>query len=346
MFRFAHPEYLYALALVPVVVLLYILMRSWQRRTLKRLGDINVMQSLYDDASPGKSVLKLILFSAAYICIVIGLANPQFGSKLEEVKRKGVDIIVALDVSNSMLCEDIRPSRLERAKQAMSRLIDKLQNDRIGIVVFAGEAYVQLPITTDYSAAKLFLPSIEPDMIPTQGTAIGAAIDLSVKSFSENKKRNKALIIITDGENHEDNAIEAAKNAADQGIIVYTIGMGSPEGAPIPVVHNGVQVDYKKDESGNTVITKLNELMLREIAANGKGDFIRATNSDDGLNIILTKINKMEKEEFGSKMYTEYDDKFQYFLAAGLLFLVLDFFVSGRRSEWLRKLNLFGEEKR
>jgi Ca-activated chloride channel homolog len=282
----------------------------------------------------------------AYMCVVVGLANPQFGSKLEEVKRKGVDIIVALDVSNSMLCEDIRPSRLERSKQALSRLLDKLQNDRIGIIVFAGEAYVQLPITTDYSAAKLFLPSIEPDMIPTQGTAIGAAIDLAVKSFTENEKKNKALIIITDGENHEDNAIEAAKNAAESGVITYTIGMGSPEGAPIPVYHNGVRADYKKDENGNTVITKLNEAMLREIAANGKGEFIRATNSDDGLSLILDKVNKMEKKEFGSKVYTEFDDKFQYFLTAGLLILILEFFVSRRKSEWLKRLNLFGEGKK
>jgi Ca-activated chloride channel family protein len=274
------------------------------------------------------------------------LANPQFGSKLEEVKRKGVDIIVALDVSNSMLCEDIRPSRLERAKQALSRLLDKLQNDRIGIIVFAGEAYVQLPITTDYGAAKLFLPGIEPDMIPTQGTAIGSAIDMAVKSFTGNDKRNKALIIITDGENHEDNAVEAVKNAAENGIITYTIGMGSPDGGPIPVYHNGVQVDFKKDQSGTTVITKLDEAMLREIAANGKGEFVRATNSDDGLSLILDKVNKIDKKEFGSKVYTEYEDKFQYFLAAGLIILIFEFFISTKRSEWLRRLNLFGENKK
>ncbi len=346
MFRFAHTEYLYALGLIPVIILCYVLMRLWQTRTLKKLGEVSVIKSLYDDASHGKSVIKLILFSLAYICIVVALANPQFGSKLEEVKRKGVDIIVALDVSNSMLCEDIRPSRLERAKQALSRLLDKLQNDRIGIIVFAGEAYVQLPITTDYGAAKLFLPGIEPDMIPTQGTAIGSAIDMAVKSFTGNDKRNKALIIITDGENHEDNAVEAVKNAAENGIITYTIGMGSPDGGPIPVYHNGVQVDFKKDQSGTTVITKLDEAMLREIAANGKGEFVRATNSDDGLSLILDKVNKIDKKEFGSKVYTEYEDKFQYFLAAGLIILIFEFFISTKRSEWLRRLNLFGENKK
>jgi Ca-activated chloride channel family protein len=281
----------------------------------------------------------------AYSLIVVGLANPQIGTKLEEVKREGVDIIIALDVSNSMKAEDIKPSRLERSKQAISRLIDKLENDRIGVIVFAGNAYVQLPITTDFAAAKLFLGSIDTDIIPTQGTAIGSAIDLAMESFVGQDNKHKALVIITDGENHEDDAVEAAKKANEAGIIIHTIGMGSPEGAPIPVYRNGVQVDFMKDHNGTTVITKLDQVGLEKIAAEGKGQFIRASNSDDGLNTILNEITKMDKKSFGSKMFTEYEDRFQYFIGAGLLFLIIEFLVSNRKNRAVQRLDLFGEKK-
>ncbi|MCX6292466.1 MAG: VWA domain-containing protein [Bacteroidetes bacterium] len=346
MFRFAHPTYLYWLALVPVAVVLFLLMTYSKKKSVKKFSDSVLYKQLASDVSSAKPVLKLVLFLVAYSLLVVGLANPQIGTKLEEVKREGVDIIIALDVSNSMKAEDIKPSRLERSKQAISRLIDKLENDRIGIIVFAGNAYVQLPITTDFAAAKLFLTSIDCDMIPTQGTAIGAAIDLATQSFVGKDNKHKALIIITDGENHEDDAIEAAKKANEEGVIIHTIGMGSPEGAPIPVYRNGVQVDFMKDHDGNTVLTKLDQLTLEKIAGEGKGQFIRASNSDDGLNTILNEVTRMDKKSFGTKMFTEYEDRFQYFIGAGLLFLLIEFMISNRKSKLLAKLNLFGEEKK
>ena len=301
--------------------------------------------------------MKFILLLFALGFIILGLANPQIGSKMEEVKREGVDLMIALDVSNSMLAEDIKPNRLERAKQAISKLIDKLHNDRIGLIVFGGEAYVQLPITTDYSAAKLFLSIISTDIVPTQGTAIGEAIKLSIRAFSsdydnpkysgqnpqQSTQKNKAIIIITDGENHEDNAIEEAKNAADKGIIVHTIGMGLVKGAPIPAYYRGRQIGFRKDRDGNTIITKLNEAMLQQIASSGNGVYIRANNIQTGLNALFTELNKMEKVKFGSKMFTDYEDRFQYPIAIALFLLILELIIAERKSKWLSKMNLFGK---
>lgn len=346
MLRFAHQEYLFALALVPVVVMLFIVMVYSKKRAMKRFGDSFLYMQLTPDVSKTKPVLKLITFLLAYSLIVVGLANPQLGTKLEEVKREGVDIIVALDISNSMKAEDIKPNRLERSKQAISRLIDKLENDRIGLIVFAGNAYVQLPITTDFAAAKLFLTTIDCDMIPNQGTAIGSAIELAQQSYVGNDNKHKALIIITDGENHEDDAVEAAKKANEEGVIIHTIGMGSPEGAPIPIYKNGMQVDFLKDHDGHIVVTRLDQLGLEKIAAEGKGLFIRASNSDDGLSSVLNEIMKMNKKTFGAKVFTEYEDRFQYFLGAGLLILLIEFMISKRKSKWVQRLNLFGDVKR
>jgi Ca-activated chloride channel family protein len=345
MFRFAHPEYLYGLAAIPLIWLLYAFMIAWKRKARKKLGDANLISRLSQSSSRSKPFLQAILFTIGFFFLVTGVADPQIGTKLEEVKREGVDIIIALDVSNSMKCEDIKPSRLERAKQSISRLIDKLDNDRIGIIVFAGQAYVQLPITTDYSAAKLFLSSIDTDIIPTQGTAIGAAIDLAMQSYVGNDNKHKALIIITDGENHEDDAVEAAKKANEQGISIHTIGMGTIEGGPIPVYKNGVQVDFLKDQSGTTVITRLDALTLEKISAEGKGQFIRASNNDDALNTILSSINKMEKKSFGTKQFTDYEDRFQYFLAAALLFFILEFSLTNKRSKFIGRMNLFSVKK-
>ncbi len=346
MLRFAHPNYLFWLALVPVAVILFIVMIYSKKKAVKKFSDSSLFIKLSAETSRTKPVLKLVIFLIAYSLIAIGLANPQIGSKLEEVKRDGVDIVIALDVSNSMKAEDIKPSRLERSKQAISRLIDKLENDRIGIIVFAGTAYVQLPITTDFAAAKLFLSSIDTDIIPTQGTAIGSAIDLASQSFVGQDNKHKALIIITDGENHEDDAVDAAKKATAEGIIIHTIGMGSPEGAPIPIYKNGMQVDFLRDHDGHIVVTRLDQLALEQIAAEGKGQFIRASNNDDGLSTILNEIMKMNKKTFGTKIFTEYEDRFQYFIGAGLLILLLEFMISNRKSKWIQRLNLFGEVKR
>jgi len=346
MFRFAHPEYLYALAILPVILILFLAMSAWKKRSRKRLGEQNLISKLSEEYSRTKPVMKLILSLTALALIIIACANPQIGTRLEEVKREGVDIIIALDVSNSMKAEDIRPNRLERSKQSISRLIDGLENDRIGMIVFAGQAYVQLPITSDYAAAKLFLQSIETEMVPTQGTCIGCAIELAEKSFTGKDKKHKALIIITDGENHEEDAVEAAKKANEQGIILHTIGMGSLSGAPIPVYRNGMQVDFLKDHDGKTVITKLESLTLERIAAEGKGIFIQASNSDDGLASIFSQINKMEKKSFGTKQFTGFEDRFQYFLAAGLFLLLIEFSISERRSRIIQKMDLFNESKK
>lgn len=346
MVRFAHIDYLYCLALLPVVVILFILMVYFKKKAARKFSDSVLFVQLSSGGSTTKPALKMIAFLFAYSLIVIGLANPQIGTKLEEVKREGVDIIIALDVSNSMKAEDIKPNRLERSLQAISRLIDQLENDRIGMIVFAGSAYVQLPITTDFAAAKLFLSTIDCDIVPNQGTAIGSAIDLSRESYVGNDNKHKALILITDGENHEDDAIDAAKKANEEGLVIHTIGMGSPEGAPIPLYRNGVQFDFMKDQDGKTVVTKLDQLSLEKIAAEGKGQFIRATNSDDGLNAVMSEIMKMNKKTFGSKVFTEYEDRFQYFLGAGLLILLLEFLISNRKSKLIQRLNLFGEVKK
>jgi Ca-activated chloride channel family protein len=345
MLRFAHPEYLYLLAAIPAVLLAFIVMQIQKRKSLQKLGEIQLLKQLSADSSGFKPWLKGALISLALVLLVVGLANPQIGTRVEEVKREGVDIIVALDISNSMKAEDIRPNRLERAKQAISRLIDKLENDRIGIIVFAGQAYVQLPITTDFGAAKLFLSSVEPDIIPTQGTDIGAAIDLSLKSFVGNDNKHKALVIITDGEDNEGTGLEAAKKAHEDGVIIHTIGMGTENGAPIPVYKNGIQIDFMKDHQGSIVLSRLDQATLEKISAEGKGIFVRASNNDDGLSAVMKEISKMDKKAFGTKEYTGFEDRFQYFIGAGLLLLLVEFSMSNRKSKWLQRLNLFGEKK-
>jgi len=344
MFRFENTYFLYGLSLIPVFVIVFFFMLRWKKRALNKFGESSVINQLLPNVSKSRAVFKFVILMFAFASLMIGLANPQIGSKLEKVQRKGVDLIVALDVSNSMLAEDIKPNRLIRAKQAISKLVDRLQNDRIGIVVFAGTAYTQLPITSDYSAAKMFLSTVNTNVVSTQGTAIGSAIKLAEKSFSKGEKKNKAIIIITDGENHEDDAIEQAKIVADKGIIVHTIGMGLPKGAPIPVYKNQYSKDYKKDNSENTIITRLNETMLQQIAAAGKGTYVRANNTKAGLNKIFKEINKMEKVEFDSKIFTDYEDRFQYFIAFCLILLILEVFIFEKKSKWAGKLNLFREK--
>ena len=277
----------------------------------------------------------------AYGFLIIGLANPQTGSKLEKVQRKGSDLVIALDVSNSMLAQDIRPDRLTRAVQGITKLIDRLEGDRIGIVVFAGKAYVQLPITTDYSAAKMFLSTISTQMVPTQGTAIDAAIELSVKSFKEDD-RSKAIIIITDGENHEGDVMEAAKSAVEKGIKIFTIGMGSPDGSPIPLFDTyGRQTGYKTDRQGKTIVSRLDETTLQQLASAGNGIYIRASTGQDGLIKIIEEINTLEKQEIETRMFSEYEGRFQYFLAISLIFVILEFIVPEKKSRWAGRIKLF-----
>ncbi|MBA3706471.1 MAG: VWA domain-containing protein [Bacteroidetes bacterium] len=345
MFQLENTYYLYALGLIPVFIIIYLLMSRWRKKALRSYGDISVIQALFPDVSKAKRRWKFILYVIAFAFLIIGIVNPQVGTKLEEAKRVGADLMICLDVSNSMNAEDLQPNRLEKAKQAISKLVDKLDGDRIGIIVFGGEAYVQLPITTDYSAAKLFLESISTDMIPTQGTAIGKAIDLAIESFGKDEGKNKAIVIITDGENHEDDAIKAAESASEKGITIHTIGMGSADGSPIPVYRGNIREGFKKDKEGNTVVTKLNEQALQEIAAAGNGIYVRASNSDAGLNNVLGAVDKLEKKQFESKMYSDYEDRFQWFIAAALLLLVVEALLSERKSKIYERLNIFGEKK-
>ncbi len=345
MFRLAYPEFIYLLALLPVFIICYWIMKQWKKNALRRFGEMPMIRKLFPDVSISRPGIKFSLLMLAFAFLVAAVCGPLIGSKLEEVKRKGADIVIALDVSNSMKAEDIRPNRLERSKQAISRLIDKLQGDRIGLVVFAGDAYMQLPITTDYGAAKLFLSTVEPDILPRQGTAIGSAIEMAASAFSDSTKKHSAIIVITDGENHEDDAVESAKKAAEQGMKIYTIGMGSPEGAPIPVYNNGTRVGFRQDNNGQTVLTKLDATALQEIAEAGKGKFVRASNSDDGLDIILKEINALDKKEFQAKMFTDYENQFQYFLCAALFLFLLEFLLGEKKSKWFTRLNLFGVKK-
>lgn len=341
MFKLEHIQYLYAFAVVPLLIALFLIMKRWRKKAIRSLGDDAVVAQLMPDVSTIKQGVKFIILLGAISFLIIGIVNPQIGSKLSEVKRKGADVMIALDVSNSMKAEDLSPNRLERAKQAISKLLDKLEGDRIGIVVFAGEAFVQLPITTDYAAAKLFLETIDTDVIPTQGTAIGSAIRLAMESFGHDMGKNKTVIVISDGENHEDDALKAAQEAVERGISVNTIGMGSPSGSPIPIYKNGTQTGFKKDKDGNTVVTKLNEEMLEELAAAGNGAYVHASNSETGLNAIIDEVNKLEKKNFESKMYSDYDDKFYYFLAPALLLLIVELFINERKSKLIEKMNLF-----
>lgn len=312
---------------------------------MKKFGDMQVISRLFKDVSRAKQATKFIFMLVALCCLIFALARPQLGTKLEEVKREGVDVVIALDVSNSMNAEDIRPNRLERSKQAIYRLIDQLRGDRIGMIVFAGQAYVQLPITTDYGAAKLFLSTVNTGMVPSQGTAIGAAIEMGVRSIGDSARTNSTIIVITDGENHEDDAVEAAREASKKGIIVHTIGMGSAEGSPVPVYKSGNRAGFLEDKSGSTVISKLDADMLQQIADAGKGKFVRASNSDDGIALILNEIDAMQKKEFASKLFTGYEDQYQYFLAFALLFLILELILSEKKSQIVSKMDLFGEEE-
>ena len=342
MFRFGNIEYLWALLLIPVFTVIFIWSRILRRKALRKFGNLSLLSELMPFSSDSRPVLKFVILMLALAFFITGMARPQLGSKLKTVKREGVELIIALDVSNSMMAEDIEPNRLERAKMAISRLIDRLKNDQIGLIVFAGEAYTQLPITSDYNSAKLFLNSINTQIVPVQGTAIGAAINLGIRSFTPNGQgqANKAIIVITDGENHQGDAVTAAQNAAREGIIVHTIGMGLPQGAPIPVISRG-QRDFLRDREGNVVITKLDEQMLEQIATAGGGIYVRANNTQIGLDNLFDEINKMQKNEIESRIYSEYDDRFQYLFAIGLLLLLLEFVILERKNRYFKDIRLF-----
>jgi Ca-activated chloride channel family protein len=340
MFRFENEFFLYFLYLLPIFVIIFVWNIFSNKKKLSKLGNLDFINKLIPDKSNFKSNFKFIIQLLAFASIVIGLANPQLGTKPQKVKREGIEIIIALDISQSMLSEDIKPNRLERARQSIYSLTDKLVNDKIGLICFAGASYLHLPLTTDYSAAKLITSTVNTDLIQTQGTAIGSAIELATKSFSEGDKISKALVIITDGENHEDDAISAAKDAANKGIKVHCIGMGSIKGGPVPLYRNGNKIGFLEDDNGNTVITKLDANALGQIASTGEGNFIRGNTTDTDILDLIKNLSGMKKSEFETKIYLEYESYFQYFLAFGLILLFLEVLFNNKKSKFWTKINL------
>ena len=326
MFIFANSAYLWLLLLVPVIPAVYAVVRAARRRSIRKFGDEQLVRELMPSWSGAKGWLRIILFSLAFLFFVIGLARPQIGAKLSERETRGAEIMICLDVSNSMLARDYSPDRLTRAKLAISRIVDKLQGDRIGLIIFAGQSFVQLPITTDYVSAKMFLTSINTESVPVQGTAIGDAVTTAMKSFSEQSEKSRVIIVITDGENHEDDPVAAAQQAAELGIKVYTIGVGSLRGEPIP--KDG---DLMKDSEGEIVVTRLDEGTLQKMARSGGGAYIHAGNEEFGLNPIIDDIRRLEDERFNSVVFEEYDEQYMYFFAIALVLFVLEMLLGERR---------------
>ncbi len=330
-FQWGHPQVLWALLAGPVLTLLFLLDMGWRNRALKRFAQSGTLERMVPGTSTTRTVLRFLLLRHGLAFTMIAMAGPQFGTRLEEVKAEGIDLVVAIDVSSSMDCQDLRPSRMEAARRAMAQLIDRMRGDRLGMVVFAGDAFVQLPITTDRSAAKLFLNTVNTNAVGTPGTAIGAAIEMAQESFSADSPGSKAIIVITDGENHEDDAEGAARKAAGAGIVVHTVGMGTSEGGPLPIIRNGQVNGFRKDNQGNTVVSRLNEPMLQRIAAAGNGVYIRATQGDNGIQRLVDDLRSMDTTEMDSYVFTAHEDHFQYPLVLALVMCVLAMATGERR---------------
>ncbi len=339
MFRFAHIEFLWLLLLVPVIVAAYVYITRRKRKQLQAFGDADLLQELMPNASRVRPNVRFTLELSAMILLIIALAQPQYGTKEETIKREGIEVMMALDISNSMLAEDVAPNRLERAKQLLSKLVDQMSDDKVGLVVFAGEAFVQLPITADYVSAKMFLQNIQPDLIKTQGTALGAAINTAVRSFGTNESEaSRLIILITDGENHEDDALAAAKAAKEKGIEILVVGIGKPEGSPIPIPGTN---NFRKDRQGNVVVSKLNEDMCKEIAGAGNGIYVRCDNTNTAMRAIENEVEKLATAEIETKVFTDYNEQYQSFVFLALLLLTIDFFIFTRKNKRLSRIRLF-----
>ena len=339
--KFKDPEILYLLLVIPLLILTFYLALQAASRRLKKFGELKIISQLMPLYSPKRYHLKFYLLVFALVLLIIALAQPQIGSKLKTVKRQGIEIMIALDVSNSMLAQDIKPNRLANAKRAISKLVDKLRNDKIGLIVFAGDAYIQVPITTDYRATKMFLKTLNTEIVPKQGTNIASAIELASKSFSPDNAKTKAIVIITDGEDHEQKAIEMAKTVHEKSINIYTIGMGLAKGAPIP---EGNSSKFKTNETGSAIISKLNESLLKQIALEGNGIYVRANNSTSGLDLVFEQINALEKEELETEIFEDYETIFQYFLAFVLVLLILEIYILNRKNNYTKNIQLFGSK--
>ncbi|HEY9220334.1 MAG TPA: VWA domain-containing protein [Lutibacter sp.] len=344
MYQIEEPTYFYYLAIIPAIVVLFLLVLWWKKRIQKQFADPKLIQKLSPEKSTFKSFLKITVFCLALAFLIISLTNPKMGTKLETVKREGVDIVFALDVSKSMVAEDIAPNRLEKAKQIITKIVENLGSDRVGIIIYAGNSYPLLPITTDYAAAKMFLQNANTDMVSSQGTAINDAIERALTYYDDNEQTNRFLVIVSDGEDHEENTLELAKQAAEKGIKIYTVGIGTAKGGPIPLKENGRVMGYKKDSKGMVVVTQMNEQILRDIANAGNGKYINGNKTQETIASIKEVLEKAEKNEFETKQFSDYEDQFQWFIGIGLLLLIVDVTLLEKKTKWIQKLNLFNEK--
>ena len=341
LFRFANIEMLWLLVLVPVFVVAYVLYARRKRRRLEAFGDPQLVAELMPNASRVRPTVKFSLLMVAFTLLCFAAARPQYGQREQTIKRQGIEAVIALDISNSMMAEDVVPNRLERAKQMLSKMIDRMVDDKVGLVVFAGEAFTQLPITCDYVSAKMFLSNIDPSLIKTQGTAIGDALSTSIRAFgAEQSEANRAIVLITDGENHEDDAVAVATRAKEAGIKILVVGIGKPEGAPIPIPGTN---DFRKDRQGNVVVSRLNEDMCREIAKAGNGIYVRCDNTNTAMRAIEKELDTLATTELETQVFTDYNEQFQTFALLALLILVIDFFIFNRKNKSLTRINLFKE---
>ena len=344
LYRLEEPIYFYLFAIMPLIVVVFLLVLWWKKRTQRKFASAGMLQKLAPDISVFKSVLKLLFFIFGISFLILALVNPKIGTKLKTLKREGVDVVFALDVSRSMLAEDIAPNRLEKSKQIISKIIDKLGSDRVGIIIYAGNAYPLLPITTDHGAAKMFLQNASPDLVSSQGTAINEALNLAKTYYNNDEQTNRFLIIISDGEDHQEETKQLAQNISNEGVKVYTIGVGSEKGAPIPMKINGSLIGYKKYK-GETVLTKRNSELLKGVANVANGNYIDGNITDKPVKAIEEIISNAQKTEFETKQFSDYKDQFQWFVGIGLLFLIIDGFFFEKKTKWLRRVDLFDEEK-
>ncbi len=342
MFRFANINILWLLTLIPLFIVAFILYTRRKRQQLKAFGDPTLLAELMPDASRQRPIIKFSILMVALTLLIFAAARPQYGQKSEKIQRQGIETMIALDISNSMLAEDVSPCRLDRAKQMLSKMIDQMVDDKIGLVVFAGESYIQLPITCDYVSAKMFLNTISPDLIKTQGTAIGSAIQTCIKCFGEPSECGRCIVLITDGENHEDDAEGAVKQALEAGIQTFVVGIGKTEGSPIPVPGTS---EYKKDRAGNVVVSKLNEEMCQTIAKAGKGMYVHCDNTNTAMKALQKEMNKIATSEIDTEMYSDYNEQYQTFALLALLLLVIEFFIFARQNHVLTKLDIFKEKQ-
>ncbi|MBC7438991.1 MAG: VWA domain-containing protein [Flavobacterium sp.] len=338
-------KYLYLLFLLPILVLIFFYNLYWKRKKQREFGDLELIKKLSPEKSVFKPVLKLIIFLLALISVIIALVNPKIGTKSETLKREGIDIVFAVDVSKSMLCEDIAPSRLEKSKQIVSQIVNQLGSDRIGIVAYAGSAFPVLPITTDYGVAKMFLQSMNPEMVSSVGTSLDDAIKLSTTYFDKKDKTKKLLIMISDGEDHSEGAENAAEEANNAGIKIITIGVGTEKGGPIPIRTNGVVASFKRDNNNEVVITKLNPESLKTIAKATKGGYVNGNNTKEVLEYVKNAMENIEKTQFESEQFTDFNAQFQWFLGFGFFLLIIDIFMFEKKTKWIKKMNLFNEKE-